>query len=290
MHDHAWESTLLAVGLEPQLLVDNLLTASTQDATHRRHTPERYPGGPLFTEDRPWTASTGRSTRRRRSSAAAAEAPATSTSSGTTSTRASSSFNIRAHRSARPDGRPARTERRNLFRRRTATVRHRATTQVSLARGSPQTYSRVIQMRSALVLGALQPGVPVVQGHFGCPTLPVGRDEQTWRAIVVRAQGRQQIPRRPRPIARSPRRRMADVTNIRAPNTLSGSISSVVSALAVGRTMVTGSPWLPPNPDFTVEWRAHQRLVAVERHRFMRAEHPSRQMTAKRSSRYCVSP
>ena len=27
MHDHAWESTLLAVGLEPQLLVDNLLTA-----------------------------------------------------------------------------------------------------------------------------------------------------------------------------------------------------------------------------------------------------------------------
>ena len=48
---------------------------------------------------------------------------------------------------------------------------------------------------------------------------------------------------------------MADVTNIRAPNTLSGSISSVASALAVGRTMVTGSPWLPPNPDFTVEWR-----------------------------------
>ena len=83
---------------------------------------------------------------------------------------------------------------------------------------------------------------------------------------------------------------MADVTNIRAPNTLSGSISSVASAVAVGRTMVTGSPWLPPNPDFTVEWRAHQRLVAVERHRFMRAEHPSRQMTAKRSSRYCVSP
>ena len=41
MHDHAWESTLLAVGLEPQLLVDNLLTASAQDATHRRHTPER---------------------------------------------------------------------------------------------------------------------------------------------------------------------------------------------------------------------------------------------------------
>ena len=178
MHDHAWDSTLLAVGLEPQLFVDNLLTASAQDATRRWHRPRRSQKGPLFTEHRPWTASTGRSTRRRRPSAAAAEAPATSTSSGTTSTRASSSFNIRAHRSARPDGRPARTERRNLFRRRTATVRHRATTQVSLARGSPHydrrgpsgpdrprgreasaamsvsrcmTYSRVIQMRSALV-------------------------------------------------------------------------------------------------------------------------------------------
>ena len=178
MHDHAWDSTLLAVGLEPQLFVDNLLTASAHDATRRWHRPRRSQKGPLFTEHRPWTASTGRSTRRRRSSAAAAEAPATSTSSGTTSTRASSSFNIRAHRSARPDGRPARTERRNLFRRRTATVRHRATTQVSLARGSPHydrrgpsgpdrprgreasaamsvsrcmTYSRVIQMWSALV-------------------------------------------------------------------------------------------------------------------------------------------
>ena len=54
MHDHAWDSTLLAVGLEPQLFVDNLLVASVQDATRRWHTPERYSDGPLFTEDRPW--------------------------------------------------------------------------------------------------------------------------------------------------------------------------------------------------------------------------------------------
>ena len=227
MHDHAWDSTLLAVGLEPQLFVDNLLTASAHDATRRWHRPRRSQKGPLFTEHRPWTASTGRSTRRRRSSAAAAEAPATSTSSGTTSTRASSSFNIRAHRSARPDGRPARTERRNLFRRRTATVRHRATTQVSLARGSPHydrrgpsgpdrprgreasaamsvsrcmTYSRVIQMRSALVRSsqgcqsfrvilAVRPSLSAVTNRRGVPSSCARRAANRSRVGHARSRG-----------------------------------------------------------------------------------------------------
>ena len=54
MHEHAWDSTLLAVGLEPQLFVDNMLIASVQDATRRWHAPKRYQDGPLFTEDRPW--------------------------------------------------------------------------------------------------------------------------------------------------------------------------------------------------------------------------------------------
>ena len=54
MHDHAWDSTLLAVGLEPQLFVDNLLTASAHDATRRWHRPRRSQKGPLFTEHRPW--------------------------------------------------------------------------------------------------------------------------------------------------------------------------------------------------------------------------------------------
>ena len=54
MHEHAWDSTLLAIGLEPQLFVDNMLVASVQDATRRWHAPQRYQDGPLFTEDRPW--------------------------------------------------------------------------------------------------------------------------------------------------------------------------------------------------------------------------------------------
>lgn len=54
MHERAWDSTLLAVGLEPQLFVDNLLIDSVQDTTRRWHTPRRRQDGPLFTEDRPW--------------------------------------------------------------------------------------------------------------------------------------------------------------------------------------------------------------------------------------------
>ena len=262
MHEHAWDSTLLAVGLEPQLFVDNMLIASVRDATRRWHAPKRYQDGPRFTEDRPWEhrlwiAYYGSTTLKcwyqdqegdpRKGESPGNRPPANyaqsvrTTRSGRRAARRRSAGC--AERSRRPRARP-RPRRRG----RTSTAPGSTRTR----RPDPRARRRDTCVRAAsrfraaaspcTAASARRVRSPETVRTSQCRQACVGRPpaRRLRRSSCVRRVARRSASATPdREVSMA---RIADATNIRAPNTLPASTSSAASAVAVGRTMVTGSP------------------------------------------------